>query len=107
MAVDMWSVGCILAELVARRPLFPGDSQIDTLFKVFQFTGTPDEMRWPGLKNFPDFKANFPKFKPNNLLQHERFKVIGPLGVKLIEGLLEMDPDRRINAQESLESAFF
>ena len=41
--VDVWSVGCIFAEIVMNRPLFPGDSEIDELFKVFRTLGTPDE----------------------------------------------------------------
>ena len=40
-SVDLWSTGCILAELTCRRPLFPGDSEIDQLFRIFRLLGTP------------------------------------------------------------------
>lgn len=55
--VDIWSVGCIFAEMVNGRPLFPGDSEIDELFRVFRNLGTPNEEVWPGVSNLPDFKV--------------------------------------------------
>ena len=54
----MWSVGCIFAEMVNGRPLFPGDSEIDELFRVFRYLGTPNEETWPGVSNLPDFKVS-------------------------------------------------
>lgn len=46
-AVDMWSVGCIFAELMLRTPYLPGDSDIDQLIKIFSALGTPNEDVWP------------------------------------------------------------
>ena len=46
----MWSVGCIFAEMVNRHPLFPGDSEIDEIFRIFRILGTPNENTWPGGK---------------------------------------------------------
>ena len=48
-SVDLWSTGCILSELACRRPLFPGDSEIDQLFRIFRQLGTPSEASWPGV----------------------------------------------------------
>ncbi len=45
--IDMWSIGCIFAEMWNRDPLFPGQNDIDQLYQVFQILGTPDEHRWP------------------------------------------------------------
>ena len=39
--VDVWSIGCIFAEMLNHKPLFPGDSEIDQLYKIFQVMGTP------------------------------------------------------------------
>ena len=46
-SVDMWSVGTVIAELVMMKPLFPGNNDLDQIYKVFQITGTPDETDWP------------------------------------------------------------
>ncbi|KAA3460591.1 cyclin-dependent kinase G-2-like [Gossypium australe] len=51
-AVDMWSVGCIMAELLAKEPLFKGTSEIDQLRKIFDTLGVPSEKIWPGFSNY-------------------------------------------------------
>jgi cyclin-dependent kinase len=75
-SVDMWSVGCIFAEMATMSPLFPGtshwpdifmlnllgDSEIDEIFKIFRILGTPTEETWPGLTDLPDYKPDFPKW---------------------------------------------
>ncbi|KAH0484424.1 MAG: hypothetical protein KVP17_002214 [Porospora cf. gigantea B] len=48
---DMWSVGCIVGEMISGFPLFPGDSEIDTLYKIFQMLGTPTDC--PALTRLP------------------------------------------------------
>ena len=45
--VDIWAVGCILAELLLRIPFFPGESDLDQLTKIFQAMGTPNDEIWP------------------------------------------------------------
>ncbi|XP_010503488.1 PREDICTED: cyclin-dependent kinase G1 isoform X2 [Camelina sativa] len=69
-AVDMWSIGCIMAELLSLKPLFRGKSQndIDQLQQIFAVLGTPSETNWPGFTSLPGAKAKFRK-QPYNLLQ--------------------------------------
>lgn len=45
--IDMWAIGCILAELLLRVPFFPGDSDLDQLTRIFQVLGTPTDEMWP------------------------------------------------------------
>jgi cyclin-dependent kinase 2 len=73
LGVDIWAVGCIFAELIEKKPLFCGDSEIDQIFKIFQFFGTPTPSQWTNIRNLfinsdnlPDFKPTFPKFKGVN-----------------------------------------
>merc|ERR1712133_194610 len=66
-AVDIWSIGCIFAEMITRKALFQGDSEIDQLFRIFRTLGTPDESTWPGVTSLPDSKSSFPKWQPNDL----------------------------------------
>jgi cyclin-dependent kinase len=62
-AVDMWSIGCIFAEMSNRTPLFPGDSEIDEIFRIFRILGTPNETHWPGVTSLPDYKMTFPQWR--------------------------------------------
>ena len=109
VGVDMWSVGCILAEFVTKRPVFVSDgTQIGQLFKIFQLTGTPATEEWPEIVNLRDYKTTFPRFKASDFLHSEQFvKAIGHEGIDLIEGLLQANPAHRLNAMEALQHPFF
>ncbi|KAL2217577.1 cell division control protein 2 [Thermoascus aurantiacus ATCC 26904] len=103
--VDMWSVGAIFAEMCTRKPLFPGDSEIDEIFKIFRLLGTPDETIWPGVTSYPDFKPTFPKWKrdPNRAL----VQGLDENGLDLLNALLEYDPARRISAKQACMHPYF
>lgn len=66
-SVDIWSLGCIFAEMSTKRGLFPGESEIDQLFSIFRTLGTPDETNWPSVKDLSDYKSNFPKWKKKKI----------------------------------------
>eukprot|EP00927_Polykrikos_kofoidii_P066691 TRINITY_DN62249_c0_g1_i1.p1 TRINITY_DN62249_c0_g1~~TRINITY_DN62249_c0_g1_i1.p1 ORF type:complete len:365 (+),score=42.66 TRINITY_DN62249_c0_g1_i1:42-1097(+) len=106
--VDLWSVGCIIAELATGAPLFGGDSEIDTIFKVFLKLGTPTEQVWPGLKDLPDFKATFPLWRPKGWenIRNTR-KQLGADGVDVLDKLLIYDPTRRLSAKKALTYPYF
>ena len=59
-AVDVWSVGCVFAEMALNQPLFPADSEVDMLFRIFRLLGTPTEESWPHCTSLPDFSPTFP-----------------------------------------------
>ncbi|CAM0947435.1 unnamed protein product [Alopecurus aequalis] len=103
--VDVWSVGCIFAEMVNQKPLFPGDSEIDELFKIFRIMGTPDEETWPGVASLPDYKSAFPKWPSVDLATV--VPTLEPLGLDLLSKMLCLDPSRRINARTALEHEYF
>jgi hypothetical protein len=52
---------------LTRRALFPGDSEIDQLFRIFRTLGTPDEDIWPGVSNLPDYKSMFPRWEAQDM----------------------------------------
>eukprot|EP00959_Pyramimonas_sp_CCMP1952_P400109 8383108-Pyramimonas_sp.AAC.1 len=60
--VDLWSIGCIFYEMVTQKPLFPGQSEIEQLYKIFQVLGTPNSTTWPGVENFVDYTSTFPQW---------------------------------------------
>ncbi|XP_071399397.1 cyclin-dependent kinase 2 isoform X4 [Centroberyx affinis] len=104
-AVDIWSLGCIFAEMITRRALFPGDSEIDQLFRIFRTLGTPDEAAWPGVTSMPDYKPSFPKWARQDLS-----KVVPLLdedGRELLGQMLNYDPNKRLSAKNALVHRFF
>lgn len=105
LGVDIWAIGCIFAELHERKPIFVGDSEIDQIFKIFQFHGTPTEKTWPGVSTIPDFKPTFPKFRP--VSPHDFFKNMKPDAIDLVMKLIALDPTKRITAVEALRHPYF
>jgi cyclin-dependent kinase len=105
-AIDMWSVGCIMAEMVLRgAPLFPGDSEIDQIFRIFRILGTPNEETWPGVKQLPDFKSTFPQWSACDLTK----TVVGldEAGGNLLQSTLIYDTAKRISAKRALAHPYF
>ncbi|KAI5962554.1 CDC28 [Candida pseudojiufengensis] len=103
--VDMWSVGCIFAEMCNRKPLFPGDSEIDEIFRIFRILGTPNEIIWPDVNYLPDFKQGFPQWKKKSLA--EFVPSLDNNGIDLLEEMLVYDPSKRISAKRALIHPYF
>lgn len=106
--VDTWSVGCIIGEMATSAPLFGGDSEIDTIFKIFQKLGTPSEEGWPGLKDLPQFKPTFPRWRAKGWenIRNTRQQV-GSEGIDLLSKLMSYDPKRRLSARKALVHPWF
>ncbi|ELU06525.1 hypothetical protein CAPTEDRAFT_148267 [Capitella teleta] len=103
--VDIWSIGCIFAEMVKKRPLFHGDSEIDQLFRIFRTLTTPTEETWPGVTSLPDYKPTFPNWKTNTLAQS--VKTLNADGLDLLQKTLTYDTTTRISAKEALNHPYF
>ncbi|MCJ1443092.1 MAG: Cyclin-dependent kinase catalytic subunit [Stictis urceolatum] len=103
--VDMWSVGCIFAEMCTKKPLFPGDSEIDEIFKIFRVLGTPDEQSWPGVTSFPDFKSSFPNWKRD--FSKQLVTGLSDDGMDLLDKMLVYDPAGRISAKKACTHEYF
>ena len=97
-AVDMWSLGCVWAEMLQLSPLFPSDTEVECLLKVFQLLGTPDEERWPGVSALPYYHAVFPQWS-----RREDLKVGDAEEQAFLLGFLQLDPSKRVSAAEALK----
>lgn len=104
-SIDIWSAGCIMAEMYSGRPLFPGTGNEDQLQKIFRLMGTPSERSWPGISSFPEYKSNFTVYPTQDLRQI--LPQMDPLALQLLSAMLVLRPDGRISAAEALQHPYF
>lgn len=105
-ALDMWAVGCILAELLAHKPLLPGTSELQQVDLIVQLLGTPNQNIWPGFSQLPLLSQYNLRKQPYNNLKN-KFSWLSEAGHRLLNLLLMYDPQRRATAKDSLESSYF
>ncbi|KAM9524631.1 mitogen-activated protein kinase 14A-like [Salvelinus alpinus] len=107
MTVDIWSVGCIMAELLTGRTLFPGTDHINQLQQIMRLTGTPPDSV---ISRMPSHEArnyinSLPQMPKRNFA--DVFVGANPLAVDLLEKMLVLDTDKRITASETLAHPYF
>ena len=102
-SVDIWSIGCVFAEIILKKVLLPGDSEIDQLMRTFRLLGTPSESSWDGITELSDYKESFPKW--DSTIDNEFQKYIDSKQCTvelydLIKKLLTMNPVERPDIYE-------
>ncbi|XP_059636930.1 cell division control protein 2 homolog 2-like isoform X2 [Cornus florida] len=106
--VDMWSVGCIFAEMVTGQPLFQAHTEFNVLMEIFRMFGVPTEATWPGVTSLCVHFTKMIAFRTvvkRNLAAEAAG--VGAVGLDLLSKMLILDPSRRITASDALQHAYF
>ncbi|CAI5701156.1 hypothetical protein KXD40_004266 [Peronospora effusa] len=113
-SIDMWSIGCVFAELYIGHPIFQGKTELEQITKIFDICGTPTTESWPDYKFLTHSSTFVPeKPKPKRLREYllreaTACKRILPKGaLELIEALLVLDPEQRLTASDCLRAQYF
>ncbi len=109
--IDIWSLGCIFAELLTLIPLFQGKNEVSQVSLIFSFLGTPNDTSWPGFRRLPNAKALHPLLSSSRSiapqLNASKFPYLSTAGIGLISSLLSLNPSSRPSADEILEHKYF
>ena len=108
-AVDVWSAGCILAELILGKPLFTGKTEMDQLQLIFELLGTPTPATWDGFQDLKLLKTGEVTIEVTRKakLRDKYQQKMPTTALNLLEKLLELDPQKRLSADRALDSRFF
>jgi len=97
--------------MMTNKAIFPGDSEIDQIFKIFRVLGTPTNDTWPGCENLEDYKKEFPKFTTSGVQQRLRDQNpnvnLPDDALDLLTKCLLYDPAKRISALNAFDHPYF
>jgi serine/threonine protein kinase len=107
LAVDIWSIGCIFAELLGRQPLFPGDNYLDQIQKIISVTGTPsgEDLKFITNQGARDFLLKLPRRTKQSLSQ--LFPKSNPVALDLLSKMLIFNPHKRYTVEQCISHPYF
>ena len=111
LSLDMWSVGCIIYEVIVGYPLFRGNSVFDIILRITEIFGTPTETSWPGVTKFPYYDKTYIHGDVEQIRQNLSQKIKNKSDIDMwydiIIKLLQLDPNKRKTALQILLNPFF
>ena len=103
--IDIWSIGCVFAELIIGKPLFKANNELGTLSKIIETIGCPSEENWPGVSQLPNYLPfGGGDFKLGQMLEGEG---LSKEGINFATQMLMLDPKKRPSCEELLKSEYF
>jgi serine/threonine protein kinase len=103
--IDIWSIGCVFAELVIGQVLFKGNNELSTLSKIIEIIGCPNEENWPGVSELPNYLPfGGGQFKLGKMLEEGG---LSKEGIEIVTLMLMLDPKKRPSCEELLEKEYF
>ncbi|EJD05345.1 Pkinase-domain-containing protein [Fomitiporia mediterranea MF3/22] len=104
--IDIWGIGCVLGEMFMRRPILPGNTDLDQLDKIWSICGSPNQQNWPDYDKLPGCDGQI-RFKPQERRIKQVYESIGKETCALLDRLLTLDPRERITASDALDHEYF
>ncbi|KAF5383263.1 hypothetical protein D9615_005069 [Tricholomella constricta] len=104
--VDIWGIGCVLGEMFSRRPILPGNSDLDQLEKIWHLCGTPNQHTWPNFDALPGCEG-VKRFQLHSRRIKQTYESVGYETCDLLDKLLTCNPRERITAAQALDHDYF
>ncbi|KAL0478647.1 cyclin-dependent kinase [Acrasis kona] len=105
--IDVWAVGCILAEFMDRRPIYPGSDEKDMCARIFSMMGVPTNSTWNNVEGLKLYRVMTSGIAKGPSLRDHFASFRGFVVVDLLEALLQIDPNKRISAEQALRHPWF
>jgi len=105
-SIDVWSMGCILGELFAKKPLFQANEEFAQLMVISRMCGTPCPAVWPKVIHLPGFQSLKPKKQYRRRVREDFTALMPAAALDLLDGMLTLDPEKRVGSREALDGAW-
>ena len=103
--IDIWSIGCVFAELIIGKPIFKANNELGTLSNIIEIIGCPSEENWPGVSQLPNYLPfTGGEFKLGKMLEEGG---LSKEGIGIVTKMLMLDPKKRPSCEELLKDEYF